>query len=300
MEEFYKVLIKDNGEIIHDIFATSHKDLMQKYISPDEPKKSFFRATYAPAKDYKLSDVDNYRLTIDENYIPEWFHGALAEDVKNKLNEIISSMVVKGRKQLLLHEGAILCGNAVVDTAKHSMIFGMYDNARIKLVDNSSEVCEMTDDAIIDEVYDNVKIVNVWGFAKIKEMYNYSKIINMYGQAKVGKMFDHARIGVLKGDANILEMHNMSQADRLKHMSKVDEMHGHSVIEEMWDWTVVEKMFDQSRINFMDEEARVLEMHNDSIIEEMHGNAVVEKLYENSLVRKLHDKAQILMKELNK
>ncbi len=299
MNEFYLVLIKSNGDIIHNIFATSHKDLVSKYITwDDEKNKTYFKATYSPKEGHRLDEVDEYIIKINESYIPEWFQGELAEDIEKKLKEIISSMIISAHKPLLLHEGAILRRNAVIDELKHSVIFAMYDEVHIKIVDNNSEIHKMTDDCVIDKLCDSTKINEVWGFAKIHEMHDYSKIMKIFGQAKVGKMFEHSHIAMLKGDANILEMHEMSQADRLRHMSKVDEMHGHSVIEEMWDWTVVEKMFDQSRINFMDEESRVLEMHDDSIIEAMHGNTIVEKLYENSMVRKLNDAAKILEKKL--
>lgn len=299
MTDFYYVLVKNNGEIIHDVFANSHKDLISKYLSrEDAQEKKFFRAMYSPKENCRLDDIDNYQLIVSETYIPDWFHGNVAETAMENLRNIIESMIIRGRKSLLLHEGAILIGNAVVDELKHSIIFAMYDNAKIKSLDNYSQVITMTDDCIIEEMRDSTKVEDMSGFAKVLEMFDYSKILKMYGQARVGIMKDYARIAVLRGDANIIEMHGMSQADRLRHMSKVSEMHGHSVIEEMWNWTIVEKMYDQSRINYMDEDSKVLEMYGDSMIELMCGNAIVEKLSENSLVRKLEQAAQILRKEL--
>jgi hypothetical protein len=299
MENFYQVLIKNDGSVVHNIFATCHKDLIAKYITPDDVKnKTYFKATYRPKVDHRLDDIFNYELVINEVYLPEWFVGGLAEDVIIKLQQIIKSMIITNHRQLLLHEGAILCGKAVVSEMKHSVVFAMYDDSIIDVLDNASEVHYMTDDCYIVDMRDSTRVDEMMGYSRVKQMHDYSKIMKMYGQSKVGEMFDNSRIAMLKGDANIIEMHGMSQADRLKHMSKVDEMHGHSVIEEMWDWTVVEKMFDQSRINYMDEDSKVCEMHDESMIEQMHGNAVVEKLFENSLVRKLSDAAQILKKEL--
>jgi len=299
MENFYLVLIKKDGTIVHDIFATTHKDLINKYLSADEIKgDQFFMAQYCPKELHRLDDIDNYQLLNSGMFYPDWFTGELRIQVMADLKGIIANMVIKGRKKLLLHEGVILSKMVVVDEVKHCMIFGMYDEARIDILDDASEVKMMTDDACIQEMRDGSKVTEMYGFAKIKTMKNYSKVVKMYGQAKVGEMHDNSRIGILKGDAYIMEMKDESQADRLKHMSRVDEMHGHAVIEEMWDWSVVEKMFDNARINFMDEDSKVMEMYGDSMIEQMHGNAVVEKLYENSLVRKLNDAAQILSKEL--
>ena len=299
MNEFYLVLIKKDGTIVHNIFATSHSDLIAKYLTHDEIKgEQFFMAQYSPKDNHRLDDVNNYVLINSGMFYPNWFTGEFRAQVIDDLKEIIGDMIVRGRKKLLLHEGVILSKMTVVDEAKHCVIFGMYDEARIDVLDQSTEVHFMTDDALIREMRDGSKVLKMCGYAKVREMHNYSKIVNMYEQAKVGEMHDHSRISILKGNANIMEMQDEAQADRLKHMSCVDEMHDRSVIEEMWDWSIVERMFDNARINFMDEESKVLEMYGNSMVDQMYGHSVVEKLCENSLVRKLHDMAKILEKEL--
>ena len=131
--EFYLVLIKNNGTICHDIFATSHKDLIGKYITPeDERNKNYFKATYTPKENCRRDKLDDYHLIINENYIPEWFKNDFVDEIHRKLNQIIESMIIRGRRQLLLHEGAILIGNSYIEEIKHSIIFGMYDNSQIK------------------------------------------------------------------------------------------------------------------------------------------------------------------------
>ncbi|MDA3778871.1 MAG: hypothetical protein PF487_01335 [Bacteroidales bacterium] len=299
MKNFYLVIIKNDGKIIHDIFASSHQDLIEKYFSIEEiVENNYLKAVFSPNEHNRLDDVENYKLINSGMYFPEWFDDDFNKQVYIDLKKIIKSMIIKGRKKLLLHEGAILTKNAVIDEVKHTIIFGMYDKARIKIVNDSSCIEIMTDDAMINVMRNGSKILKMYGFSKVKEMRNYSNIVKMYGRAVVEKMYDHSKISMLKGDAMISEMHEKSKAERLKHMSGVKEMHGHSIIQELWNWTIVEKMFDDSRIAFMDEESKVLEMFGYSIIEEMYGNSVVEKLYENSVVRKLNDAAQILTKKL--
>ena len=299
MDKFYLVLIKKDGTIVHDIFATSHRDLIDKYLTHDEIKdESFFMAQYCPIEGHRLDDVDNYVLLNAGMFYPNWFDGEFKAEVMGDLKTIIGSMIVRGRKKLLLHEGVILSKKVVVEEAKHCVIFAMYDESRVIRLDQTSEVRDMTDEAMVEQLRDGSKINQMWGFSKVLEMHDYSKIMKMFGQSKVGTMLDHSRIAMLKGDANILNMDDEAQAHRLKHMSRVTEMHGHAVIEEMWDWTVVEKMFDNARINFMEDEAKVLEMYDDTMVDQMFGNSIVEKLTQNSLVRKLNDKAQVLRKEL--
>lgn len=299
MENFYLVIIKSSGEIIHDIFASSHQDLLDKYFSIEEiAENDFLKAVFKPKDNDRLDDVNDYVLINSGIYFPEWFDNDFQKQVIVDLKKIIDSMIIKGRKKLLLHEGAILTKNAVVDEVKYSIIFAMYDNSKIKMLRKSSFINTMTDESVVEEMFNGSKIFKMYGFSKVNSMRDYSNIVKMYGRAVVEKMYDHSKISVLKGDAEISEMYEKSKADRLNHMSVVKEMHGHSSIQELWNWSVVEKMFDDSRIGFMDEESKVLEMFGYSIIEEMYGNAVVEKLYENSVVRKLNDAAQILSREL--
>ena len=83
MENFYLILIKNSGDIIHDVFATSHKDLIGKYISFDDKKDSYFKATFLP-KD-RLDNVNDYTLYINEIYVPEWFDNDFKKNILEKL-----------------------------------------------------------------------------------------------------------------------------------------------------------------------------------------------------------------------
>lgn len=299
MSDFFFILIKQNGDVILDVFANSHIDLIDKYITEyDNYNKSYFKAMYSPIQNSRLDVLDNYKLIISETFIPDWFTDEFKKSVVTKLNKIISNMIIKSNRKILLNEGAILTNKANIDQVKHSIIFAMYDNSYINVLDNNSEVYLMTDDTTINKMNDSSKIIIANGFSKINEMHDYSKIINLSNHAIVDYMFEHSRIASLKGDANVNQMHETSQADVLKHMSTVKEMHDHAIIEEMWDFTTIEKMFDNTRINFMNQDSKVCEMFGDSLVDKMSGNSVIEKQYENSLVRKLEHKAAILMRNL--
>src|SRR5208283_3301843 len=134
---FYFVLIMNNGEIIHDAFATSHKDLVSKYISTNDME--YFKAMYSPKENCRYDDIDNYQLIICETFIPDWFI-KIKIKVEENLRNIIESMVIKGHKQLILHDGVILVGNSIIEETKYSIIFAMYDNARIRSLDYNTEV----------------------------------------------------------------------------------------------------------------------------------------------------------------
>jgi predicted GNAT family acetyltransferase len=299
--EFYLVLITNYGKVIHDPFARSHKDLINKYltyVNKSDNELEYFKAKFSPKDECKLTEIDNYSLIIQETYIPEWFRGGLAEDVMESLHDIIRSMIVTTYKPLAMGEGLILNRTAIVDEVKNSVIFAMYETASINHIWNS-EVHLMTDGARIVQMNENSIVLDMSGYARISEMHMNSCVVKMYGQAKVSKMLDNSRIQTLKGDSNITEMQDESEAEKLKHNSRVDEMRGYSVIEEMWDWTTVNAMYDSSQIIYMDDDANVKEMHGHSVVVEMFGNSVVKELNENSLVKKINDMAAVIKKQLN-
>ena len=100
MNNFYYVLIKNDGEVIHNIFATCHMDLVAKYTTSEDARdKTYFKATYSPKTDHRLDDIFNYHLIINEMYVPEWFQGDFEVEIMKKLQDIISSMIGKPDKK---------------------------------------------------------------------------------------------------------------------------------------------------------------------------------------------------------
>lgn len=299
MNNFYLVLIRKNGTIFHDFYATSHNDLIHKFTTHyDNISRDYIKATFSPGLNHRLDDLASYSIIFNQQYIPDWFNQQFKCQVYDDLINIISKMIISNDVDVILNEGIILTGNAKINDLKHSIVYAMYDNSYIKCLDYNTEVLYMGDNSIIDEMCDNTKVIRADSFSKINNMYDYSKVIDLTGHASVGDMYQNSRISTIKFDANIDEMHNDSSAYIIKHMGKVNEMHGFSVIEEIHDNTIVNKMFDNSRINYMHGESKIIEMHDDSMIESMYGNSIVELSYANSLVRKINEKAKILKKLL--
>ncbi len=297
MEKFYLGLILRNGDILHNPFATTHEDLEYKF--EEETKKfEYFKVTYVPQEMFMLHELDNYKLIIDEVFIPDWFNDSMRDDVVEKFKKIIKSMFVLGKKKILLNEGAILLKKANIEVVKGSIIFGMYDASKINVLDYNSAVNLMTDKTLIKNMVSNSKVLQMFGASKIENMRDRSMILKMYGDSNVTNMRNRSKIDVLKGGANIEEMRNFSKTKMVKHMSRVEKMFDHSYIEEMWDWSIVAEMHGNSQINYMDDDSKVLEMRDNSVVNEMYGESVVQRLYENSLVRKINDKAKIIQSKL--
>ena len=192
MENFYLVLIKKDGEIIHNTFATSHDNLIDKYIIPNDiPYSNFFRAKFRPKDELSLVNVDEYKLLIQETFIPEWFDDEFRINTINKLRNIIKSMIITTHKNLLLNEGVILSKTAKIDKVMNCIVYAMYDSSNVKSLCCNSQVLLVSDECIIDKTEDNSRIEEMYGNALVNEMYGYSKIMKMHGNTKVLKMYNN-------------------------------------------------------------------------------------------------------------
>ena len=130
MKNFYPAIILENGEIIHNSFASSHNDLLdlgnRNYNNP-------LLVTYRPIdmEKYRLDDLDNYTLIINQNNIPEWFDDIAKKQAIEKLHHIIENMIITKRRKLALNEGIILNNTANVVQAKNAKIFALNLKSRL-------------------------------------------------------------------------------------------------------------------------------------------------------------------------
>jgi hypothetical protein len=295
MKNFYPAIVVPGGDVIHNHFANSHKDLLEWA----DVKKDHLLVTFRPSDDqYRYDDLDNYTLIINQSHIPDWFDDDVKEAVIGQLKSVIEKMIVRGRKKLILNEGVILQRNASINFAKNARIFAMYDESVVRNLIDNSHVEFMTDRSLISEMKENTSIGDMLDRSRINTMMGSARVNRMYGRSKILKMKGGSKVDMVKGHSSIQRMDEESFARSVKHMSVVDEMHGESTIDEMWDWAVVGAMFDQARVNYMDDDSKVHSMYGNSTVNSMYGSAIIEELHENSVVKQINEKAKILKKRL--
>lgn len=297
MKNFYPAIVLSDGEIIHNPFASSHQELIDWC---DRKCENYLKVRYRPEDlNYgRLDDVDNYILTFEQNSIPEWFTPEMNKETLVKLHGIISGMIIRKRRKLILNEGVILAKNASVNLTKNCKVFGMYDDSKIQNLGEGTEVCMMTDRTFINEMFDNSIILEMFDWSKVTYMRGNAVIRKMYANSKVIKMKGSARVDYTKGYSSVDVMDQNAFLYSMRQMSVVEQMYGHSSIDEMWDWAVVGSMHDDANINYMDDDTKVQSMHGHASINEMYGNAIIEKSYGNTMIKKLNEKAKILQKRL--
>src|SRR5208283_2438608 len=93
MCKFFSAVVTKNGEVYYNKFTTSHEDLIDlNNLKEGNNYNNFIKLEYYPDND--LSDLSSYELHVDEDSIPDWFNDNFKENVINKLNAVIKSMIL--------------------------------------------------------------------------------------------------------------------------------------------------------------------------------------------------------------
>ena len=139
-----------NGGLFHHELITSHEELIDYFGINDSLlhgiRQDFVRIEFLPEKE--LWDIENYRLSLDEENAPEWYESLIPE-VTEKLKGIIQKMIITGDKKCIIGGGYIL-KDAKVDYISNCIIYAIYNTNNGEMRD-SSKIGEMWDSSNIGE-----------------------------------------------------------------------------------------------------------------------------------------------------
>jgi len=147
-----------NGDVITSDYTDRHELLILAYGLRETPAprdNGWVRLEYT--SDTK-TDIDSYKLGIDETDIPSWVTDKVKEKWISKLRVRLKDMIIiTGEKEILLGGKYILGGDAKILQAYN---------------------------VIIVEMWDSSQIGTMWGSSQVSKMYGSSQAGTMYGQLK--------------------------------------------------------------------------------------------------------------------
>ncbi|MFA6917040.1 MAG: hypothetical protein WC222_11630 [Parachlamydiales bacterium] len=149
MCKFYSAIIKPNGDLLHDIHTSSHKDIINLYNLNDDKVGRFAKLEYTSDD---LMDLSTYQLKVDENVKPDWLTDKMLENAERKLYQIVKKRIITEDRKLLMGGIFVIAEGVKIDTVK---------NAIIEVIRNST-VNEMRENSTVNEMRENstVKINN--------------------------------------------------------------------------------------------------------------------------------------------
>ena len=160
MCKFKSAIVLLNGDIIHNPFTDSHEDLIELAGLIDNGKGNFVRVEFCPTERY--DNLEKYVFKVDQLDVPEWF-GEVEESVKERMTEIIRSMIVKEDQKIIIGRSVILSGDVKINKIRHCIIQEMYGNSQVKEMDGNSQVTRMDGNSQVKEMYGNSQVTRMYG-----------------------------------------------------------------------------------------------------------------------------------------
>ena len=122
MCQFFSAIVTKN-DIIYDLNNDQHEELIKKANLNDSTLKPNFVRVELINKDVFDRNLNNWKLIIDQDMIPEWFNKDIVEQrVKKLFASIYDKIILIDQKDVKLHNRRVFIKNSSVIAYGHSSV----------------------------------------------------------------------------------------------------------------------------------------------------------------------------------
>jgi hypothetical protein len=152
MCKFYSAIVMRNGDILHNENLTSHEDLIALFNINDSQVNcnKFVRIEFTPDNISDFSNIEKYKLNIDEVCKPKWFEKERAH-VTEYLKEFVNKRIITSNQKILTG-GLYVVKDCIIDKLTVATI--VYLQGTVQKVWGGGTV---------QQVWDGGTVQKVWG-----------------------------------------------------------------------------------------------------------------------------------------
>ena len=151
----------------------SHSKMLEELGITDDyinASKVFVRAELSPADGDVFSDIDGWKLEVDQDITPEWFDEKdCAERMRKAVKEWSKTHIFVGQNELKISHGENIfikdCKN--VDIRGSATVTSIYDSATVKYICGKATVKSICGKATVENIYDSATVENIYGNATV-------------------------------------------------------------------------------------------------------------------------------------
>ena len=192
------IILKDRVFISdHD----SHSKMLEELGITDDyfnASKVFVRAELSPENGDVFSDIDGWKLKVDQDITPEWFDEKdCAERMRKAVKEWAKTHIFIGQNGLTISHGE----NIFIKDCKNVDI---YDNATVENICGNATVNYIYDDATVKRICDNATVNYIYGNATVKSICGNATVERIYDNATVNYIYGNATVKSICGNATVI------------------------------------------------------------------------------------------------
>ena len=205
----------------------SHSKMLEELGITDDyfnASKVFVRAELVPENGDVFSDIDGWKLCVDQDITPEWFDEKdCTERMRKAVKEWANTHIFIGQNDLKISYGENIfikdcknvdirynatvrniCGNAtVVSICDNATVEYIYENATVKNICGNATVNSIYGNATVVSICDNATVENIYGNATVESVYDNATVESVHGDATVESICGDATVKYIRGNATV-------------------------------------------------------------------------------------------------
>ena len=187
----------------------SHSKMLEELKITDDyinASKVFVRAELSPENGDVFSDIDGWKLEVDQDITPEWFDEKYCtERMRKAVKEWAKTHIFVGQNDLKISHGENIfikdCKN--VDICGSATVNYICDNATVKNIRDNATVKNIYDNATVNYIYGSATVNYIYGNATVENIYDNATVENIYGSATVNYIYDNATVKNIYDNATV-------------------------------------------------------------------------------------------------
>ena len=187
----------------------SHTRMLEELGIKDDylnASKTFVRVELSPIDGNVFSDIDTWKLRVDQDITPEWYDEdtykpQVVEAVKKWAKDHVHIDV--DNLEISAGEGHYIKGCKNVVICDNATVKYICDNAAVKYICDNATVKHICGNATVEHIYGNATVKYICDNATVKHICGNATVEHIYGNATVKYICDNATVEHIRGNATV-------------------------------------------------------------------------------------------------
>ena len=205
----------------------SHSKMLEELKIKDDyfnASKVFVRAELVPENVDVFSDIDGWKLRVDQDITPGWFDEKdCAERMRKAVKEWANTHIFIGLNGLTISHGE----NIFIKDCKNVDI---RDNATVKYICGSATVERICDNATVKNICGSATVENICGNATVKNICDSATVKCIYDNATVKCIYDNATVKYICGSATVERIYGKATVENICGKATVKNIYGSATV----------------------------------------------------------------------
>ena len=203
----------------------SHTEMLEELGIKDDylnASKTFVRVELSPTDGDVFSDIDTWKLNVDQDIMPEWYDEdiykpqvveAVKEWAKDHIHIGVDNLKIStGRNHCIKDcKDVDICGSAMVKYIHGNATVGyIYDSATVGYICDNATVEYICGNATVEYICGNATVENICGSATVKYIYGNATVEYIHSSATVENIFGNTTVENIFGSATVKKAKGLS------------------------------------------------------------------------------------------